>query len=321
MTRPSPSSPRRLDGRAKVTGQARYAADLADDAAANAEEKRTAHAAVVQSTRASGRILAIDTAAACAMPGVLLVMTHLDAPRLKPIQTLPGGELGRFLPLQDIHLHYNGQPLAVVVADTREQARYAASKVQVRYGPAEREPLFALDEAHAERPEKVGAGEPGVTERGDPDAAFAQAAERLDESYETVPQHHNALEPGAAVAAWDAEGRLTVHTATQYSYGDAYALGQAFDLGLRKPLRGDEKWRGRVRPRDKVRLIVPFTGGAFGGKKGNLHPLLAAMAARRAGRPVSLELTRRQTFSLMPFRGGTRQRIRLGGNATGVSRC
>ena len=314
MTRSLSSSPRRLDGHAKVTGKARYAADLAD----NPSGDRPGYGAVVQSTQAGGRVLAIDTTAACAIPGVQLVMTHLDAPRLKPIQTLPGGELGRFLPMQDDRLHYNGQPLAIVVADTSVVARYAAARVEVRYEPAGREPLFVLDENRAEQPEKVGAGEPAVTERGDPDTAFAATAEQLDETYETVPQHHNALEPGAAIAAWDAEGRLTVHTATQYSYGDAYALGQAFDLGLQKPFTEVMK-SGEAEPDldDKVRLIVPFTGGAFGGKKGNLHPLLAAMAARRAGRPVSLELTRRQTFSLMPFRGGTRQRIRLGGDADG----
>lgn len=314
MTRACPDSPSRLEAIAKVTGRARYAADLA----AQPPGGHPVHAAVVQSPQAGGRVLAIDTADALAIPGVHRVITHLDAPRLKPIHTMPGGELGRFLPLQDNRLHYSGQPIALVMADSAQIARYAASRVKVRYSPAEREPLLTLSEAHAKNAEKVGAGLPGLTERGTPDAAFTGAARQLDETYETVPQHHNALEPGAVVAEWDGEGRLVVHTATQYSYGDAYALAQAFDLGVNKPFT-DVMSSGEAEPGldDKVRLIVPFVGGAFGGKKGNLHPLLAAMAAKLVGRPVCLELTRSQTFSLMPFRGGTRQRIRLGGDADG----
>jgi xanthine dehydrogenase YagR molybdenum-binding subunit len=312
-SQPSPA-PHRLESHAKVTGQARYAADLPTAATGEAP----LHAAVVQSDRPTGRIAAIDTEAALASPGVRLAMTHLDAPRLKPVKSLPGGELGRFLPLQDEVLHYAGQPVAVVVADTLEQAHFAASRVRLSYASDRPEPLLRIDPKQARAAEKVGAGEPGITARGNPDVAFATAELHLDEEYSTVSHHHNALEPGAAIAAWDAEGRLIVQVGTQYSYGDAYVLGQAFDMGLEKPfpevMKSGEAEPGLDR---KVRLLVPFTGGAFGGKKGNAHPLLAAMAAKRLGRPVKLVLSRRQTFAMMPFRGATRQRIRLGGERDG----
>ncbi|MBF8643745.1 xanthine dehydrogenase family protein molybdopterin-binding subunit [Pseudomonas luteola] len=307
-------TPNRLEAREKVTGTACYTVDLARSPV----EGRLAHAAVVQSTQATGRILSIDTTAALAVPGVQLIMTHLDAPRLKPINTLPGGELAVFRPLQDDQLHYNGQPIALVVADTAEQAQRAASLVAVGYAPPAHPPLLVLDETQAETPDVVGAGEPAVTERGDPDAAFTTADQRLEQEYCTQPHHHNALEPGAAIAAWDEAGRLTVQLGTQYAYGDAYGLAQAFDLGVKKDFKAVMK-TGSAEPalNEKVRLIVPFVGGAFGGKKGNIHPLLAAMAAKQAGRPVKLVLSRRQTFSMMPFRGATRQRIRLGGSADG----
>lgn len=307
-------APHRLEAYDKVTGKACYTADLAHGPG----DGPLAHAAVVQSTQATGRIEAIDTAAALALEGVHCVMTHLDAPKLKPVHTLPGGELTRFQPLQDDRLHYSGQPVALVIADTAEHAQRAAAGVTVRYAAPEQPPLLVLDEQKAERPQMVGAGEPGTTERGDPDTAFAMAEQTFEQVYETASHHHNALEPGAAIAAWDSHGRLTLYLGTQYSYGDAYGLAQAFDMGLQKDFMEVMKTGSPEEAlRDKVRIIVPFVGGAFGGKKGNVHPLLAAMAAKRTGRPVKLALTRRQTFSMMPYRGATRQRVRLGGGKDG----
>lgn len=309
-----PSAPHRLESLAKVTGAARYSADLSHSEVGG----QPAHAALVQSDRAQGRVQRLLVEAAEQAPGVLLVMTHLNAPRLQPITTLPGGELGRFLPLQDDRLQYSGQVIAVVVAERADQAEFAAQLIAVEYSAEPREQDFDFTRQPAEYPEVVGAGEPAITERGQPDAAWTMAQERLDLEYGTQPQHHNALEPGAALAAWDPQGRLVVDAGTQFTYGDAYALAQAFALGVSQDFPAVMRaGRAEADFSTRIRFRSPLVGGGFGGKKGNAHPLLAAMAARLADRPVKLVLSRRQTFSLMPFRGATRQRLRLGGNRDG----
>lgn len=307
-------APHRLESLAKVTGAARYSADLTHSDIPGTP----LHAALVQSDHAQGQVARLVVAAAEQAPGVLLVMTHLNAPRLQPINTLPGGELGRFLPLQDDRLQYSGQPLAVVVAERADQAEFAAQLIEVEYSAEAPKQDFDFTRLPAEYPQVVGAGEPAITERGQPDAAWTQAEERLELEYTTEPQHHNALEPGAALAAWDNQGRLVVDAGTQFTYGDAYALAQAFDLGVSPDFPAVMRaGRAEADFSTRIRFRSPLVGGGFGGKKGNAHPLLAAMAARLAGRPVKLVLTRRQTFSLMPFRGATRQRLRLGGTRDG----
>lgn len=308
------SAPHRLESLAKVTGAARYSADLSHSEVAGTP----AHAALVQSERAQGRIQRLAVAAAERAPGVLLVMTHLNAPRLQPITTLPGGELGRFLPLQDDRLHYSGQVVAVVVAERADQAEFAAQLIEVEYGAESLAQDFDFTRLPVEYPEVVGAGEPAITERGQPDVAWAAAPERLELEYTTEPQHHNALEPGAALAAWDNRGRLVVDAGTQFTYGDAYALAQAFALGVSQDFPAVMRaGRAEADFSTHIRFRSPLVGGGFGGKKGNAHPLLTAMAAKLAGRPVKLVLSRRQTFALMPYRGATRQRLRLGGHRDG----
>lgn len=308
-------APCRLEGRDKVRGQAAYLDDFHHPAAGGPLDVAVA----VTSTQATGRVLAIDAAAALAMPGVRLVVTHENAPRLHQVTSLTGTEIGGLLPLQDDQLHYYGQCLALVVADTLAHAR-AAAQVQVSYSAPVPDAAFTLaqGQARAKDAKKVGGGDPGQVQIGHPAAAYAAAPQQVDLTFTTSPHHHHALEPGAVLAHWTTEGGLTVQLPTQFSYGDALILGQAFGFGLRERLPGfAAEALGISGFNRKVRVISPLMGGSFGGKNGNTYLLLAPLAAKLTGRPVRLALTRAQTFSLMPFRGETQQRVRLGADANG----
>jgi len=313
MTRPHP--PRRIEARDKVTGAARYAADLL---AADFDGVLD-YAVAVTSTQATGRITAIDTTSALARPGVRTVVTHDNAPRLRKFTALAGIEIGTFPPLQDDKLRYNGQCVALVVAETLEEARYAASLVTVSYSAPETA-VFALDDAGARFKDarRTGTTTPGKTSRGDADATYAAARHRVDMTFDTAAHHHNAMEPGAAVAAWGPDGSLTVHLPTQFLYGEALVLGQAFGFGPADRIPGIvAQLVAGVERHGKVRVVATLAGGAFGSKNGNAHLLLAPMAAKVNGRPVKLVLTREQCFSMMPFRGETRQRLRLAAGEDG----
>ena len=313
---PAPGSPRRVEGPDKLTGRARYAGDFTA-----ADTGGVLDAAVaVTSTQASGRILGFDAGAARAVPGVRLVLTHENAPRLHAVLATNGAEIGDLLPLQDDKLHYYGQVVAVVVADTLEHAREAAELVHVRYSIPDPAAAFTLAKGHdrAKDVAKVGAGDPGQVQVGHPEKAFAAAPRQVDMSFDTAPHHHNAMEPGAVVAAWQPDGSLTVQLPTQFSYGDAVILGEAFGFGLKDRLPNIiAQVLGGIEFHHKVRVISTMTGGAFGSKNANVHLLLAPIAAKLTGRPVKLVLDRAQTFSLMPFRGEMHQRIRLGADADG----
>ena len=308
-------SPRRVEALAKVTGTAIYAADLSGDDVGGFLD----HAVAVTSTQATGRITGIDATAALARPGVRTVVTHENAPRLRKFTDLPGITIRSVAPLQDDKLRYNGQCVALVVAETLEEARHAASLVTVSYSAPEAA-VFSLGEAGARFKDarRAGAGTPGKASRGDADAAYATAPHRIDMTFETAPHHHNAIEPGVAVAAWGPDGSLTVHLPTQFPYGDALMLGQSFGFGPADRIPGVvAQLVGGVELYGKVRVVAMLAGGAFGGKFGNVHLLLAPMAAKVNGRPVKLVLTREQCFSMMPYRGETRQRLRLGASDDG----
>lgn len=290
MTSPSSSAPRRLDGRAKVTGQARYAADLA--AAATAEDAQAAHAAVVQSTQAGGRVLSIDTSAACAIAGVQLVMTHLDAPRLKPIQTLPGGELGRFLPLQDDRLHYNGQPLAVVIADTTELARYAASLVAVRYAPGEREPQSgqpwsskALRECYQQAAERIGWA------HRDPRIGAMREDGLLIGYGMATSVYHVAQMPASARVRMNADGTAVAASSThEIGQGGLTALTQLAAEALGLPLdRVRLEWGDTRLPYSSLTAGSSTTlslGAAIHTAAEKLRQLLAERAVNDAASPL-----------------------------------
>src|SRR3954452_1303182 len=306
----------RVEGHAKVTGTAKYTGDLG----AVQIGASLLHAVVVQSDHAAGRVVNIDTAPAERTAGVRAVITHLNAPRLKRVKTLLITELDCYLPLQDDRIRYNGQPLAVVVAQELVQAQYAASLISVQYEEAQVPPVLCFGRRlkQAEEVKKVGAGDPAVVRRGKPDRAFASASIQFEQTYATPPEHHNAIEPGATVAAWDKDGRLTVRSATQFAYGDAIALAQAFGFGARDGLlRLGSQIAAGLEMRSDVRVIVPFVGGGFGGKGTNAHMVIAAMAAKVAGAPVKLVLTREQTYPLMPYRPAVVQHLKIGATRDG----
>ncbi|MFL6414773.1 MAG: xanthine dehydrogenase family protein molybdopterin-binding subunit, partial [Bryobacteraceae bacterium] len=306
----------RVDARLKVTGAARYVADLQSPAI----ESRVLHAVVVESSVPSGSIAGIETAAALAVPGVFTVMTWRNAPRLKPVKTLLSTELDRLLPLQEPEIFYKGQAIAVVIAGTLANAQHGASMVVARFEGRRESAKLSFQEEIPDAPEakKVGAGEHGSLKRGRPEAAFARSPVQLDRIYRTAPTHHNALEPGCAIAAWDPDGCLTVHSTTQFTYGDAVTLAQAFGLGVREGrLRLGASIAAGVEIGSKVRVNAPFVGGGFGSKGENQYVVLAAMAAKVSGSPAKLVLTREQTYALMPYRSAAEQRIRLGSDREG----
>lgn len=288
----------RVDGPAKVTGQARYAAEFTPPG--------LAYAALVQSTIPAGRIAALDTTLAERAPGVLFVLTHLNAgplpyqvPAERPAVDPVAGEQLRVL--QDDLIRFNGQPIGLVVAESTVQATYAASLVRVTYAP-DPAPLTTFDSARS-RPTSAAAAKRGrgpETRQGDADAALARAAVRVDHTYVQPRAHHNAMEPHATVAHW-AGDHLTLWSKTQWVGNEGAAIALIFGI-----------------PAANVRVINPFVGGAFGSALRTWpHVTLAALAARRLGRPVQLELTRQQLFYAVGFRPRCEQRLALGANEQG----
>ena len=275
----------RVDGPAKVTGAARYPADFgfAD----------LAHAVLVQSTVAAGRIRRIATAAAEAAPGVLTVITHQNAPRLA---RAPGGlGIGPPPPLQDDRVVHHGQHIAVVVAQTLEQAAAAARLVEADYEAAE--PLLDLDDPRAERVDNASGRD---VSRGDVAAGLAAAEMHVTATYATPVQTNNPLGLFATIAYWDGD-LLTVHDSTQGPAFARAALAAAFGV-----------------PETAVRVLAPFVGGAFGaGLRTWPHVVLAVLAARVVGRPVKLVLSRAQMFTSVGYRPPTVQHLKLGARRTG----
>ncbi|MDR3671325.1 MAG: xanthine dehydrogenase family protein molybdopterin-binding subunit [Holophaga sp.] len=273
----------RVDGRAKVTGGARYAAEHTLPG--------LLHAVLVTSTVAHGRIATIHTARAERMRGVALVMTHLNAPRLQP-----GHHLNL---LQDDQVMYNNQPVALVLADTLEHAQDAARAVMIAYAAAPAALDFDLGKTSTHPPEAV-LGTAPDTARGDPAGGWDAAVARVDAVYTTPMEHHNPMEPHATIAHWDGQ-RLTLYDSTQYVSGARRTVSGI--LGI---------------PAEQVQVLSPFVGGGFGCKGRTWsHVLLAAMASRQTGRPVKLVLERSQMFGMVGHRPLTEQRLRLGAAAGG----
>ena len=283
----------RVDGRLKVTGGARYAADY--------PLENMAHAVLVSSTIPNGRIKSFDTSKAASVPGVLHIMTYQNAPKLKPVMTNPaeGDAAGRRVPLQSPTIYYSGQYIAVIVADTLEKARQAARLLRVEYD--EQPPAADINRERGKaRPPRQVSGKPPDVKRGDVDAGLSSADVRVEEIYRTPTEHHNPMEPHATTAVWEGD-KLTVYDATQYTYGVRHALATTFGI-----------------PEENVRCVCKFTGGAFG-CKGTVwsHVSLAAAAARQVKRPVKLYVTRAQMFSNVGHRAETEQRVVLGAKRDG----
>ncbi len=292
----------RVDGPAKVTGAARYPGDMPVDA--------MAHGYMVTSTVPRGRITSVDTSGAEAAPGVVRVFTHETAPRLPDGGRAGYGPPGGRRPplLQDDHVRYAGQPVALVVADTFEHARDAAPLVRilVQEEPSRLDMEAAIDDgdAYAPAPERM-LSRPPDTRRGDPDAALADAEVRLDLAYSTPMEHHNPMEPHATLAWWGEtpDGpHLTVHDSTQGVWTHRKALAATFGV-----------------PEARVRVISRFVGGGFG-CKGSVwsHVVLAAMAARELERPVRVVVTRAQMFTTVGHRPRTLQRVEVGARRDGT---
>jgi xanthine dehydrogenase YagR molybdenum-binding subunit len=285
----------RIDGSAKVQGQAVYASD--------APVRPTAFAMLVKSTIGNGRVTSIDVAEARAVSGVLRVYTHENAPHLNAPENDFQKGMGvaeKVAPLQSPEIHYAGQYIAMVVAETYEAAREAASRIVARY--AERPPALDM-QAELPRAEhfEESFGEKLQYERGDFDAAFAGADVTLDHTYVTPQENHNPIEPHATVAEWDGD-KLTLHDSTQWVIGTRNVV--AAMLGI---------------PREDVRVVCPFVGGGFG-SKGFVwyHGALTAAAARDIGRPVKLSLNRNEMFAGVGHRSRTEQRLRFGAKRDGT---
>jgi xanthine dehydrogenase YagR molybdenum-binding subunit len=283
----------RVDGRLKVAGGARYTADIPLEGAA--------HAAIVYSTIANGRTVSIDTAAAEKAPGLLVVLTHKNMPRMNPLpwsHLRPQGQT--YLPLQDDQIHYAGQPIALVVAATLDEAAYAGTLIKASYethSPAVFDLRTAKDDA-VEPPQRMW---PLSSLIGDADKAISDAAVKVERTYTMPDRHHNPMEPHATLAVWDHSGTLTLYDSTQMVVGTRKLTSLV--LGV---------------PEQKINVVCEFLGGGFGGKSWSWpHTLLAALAAKVVNRPVRLQLTRAQMYSMVGHQAGTVQTIALGADRDG----
>src|SRR5712675_1962310 len=275
----------RVDGRLKVTGGARYAYEM---------QQNTLYGFVVEASIGKGKIKSIDTRAAENAPGVVLVLTHRNAPAQGPGNhraahpVFTGPEVTRY-----------GEPVAFVVAETFEQARAAAYLVDVKYDRANGKYALRnnLKEARVPHQKDAPAADSAVGDFAD---AFASAPVQIDVTYTTPLQSHAMMEPHATLAMWDGD-KLILHTANQMLNQGQQAIATTLKI-----------------PLDNVRLISPFIGGGFGGKLWvNADAILAAIASRQLKRPVKIALTRQQIFHITTHRSDTIQRLRLGTDRNG----
>jgi xanthine dehydrogenase YagR molybdenum-binding subunit len=284
----------RLDGALKVAGRAPFAAEF--------PLAHMAYAALVYSSVPKGRIATLDTGAAEVAPGTVLVMTHNNAPKMQPMPLFLSAEkaaAGEGLAVfQDDLVHYNGQPVALVLAETQEQADHAASLIRVSY--LTEAAVTSLDAARA-RGSEPGSfmGQPLKREVGDAERALADAVYKVDLTYHTPRYNHNAIEPHAATVAWDGD-TLRIHDATQAVAHTAWSMAQVFGL-----------------KQEQVHVSSPFVGGAFGGKAMWRHQVLAAAASKLAGRPVRIALSREGVYRIVGGRTLTEQRVAIGATADG----
>ncbi|MGI9006333.1 MAG: xanthine dehydrogenase family protein molybdopterin-binding subunit [Streptosporangiaceae bacterium] len=278
----------RPDGPAKVTGTARYSADYSRDG--------MLHAVLVPARVPRGRVAELDCANARAAGGVAAVLTATDVPRLTPPPVPPLAH--SVIPMQDDRVHYEGQPIALVAAETREQAQHAASLVRARYAQERPEVIFGGAEVVVpDGPYNLTAPDLAV---GDVTAGMASAEVTVRQTYRTADRHHSPIEPSATLAWWDGD-QLNVQDSAQGIFAVQAAMAAAFGL-----------------PADHVHVSCPFVGGGFG-CKGFVHPhqLLAAAAARVLRRPVQLVLTRAQMFTGCGHQPATRQTVALGATRDG----
>ena len=281
----------RRDGILKVTGSARYAADN--------HPPGMLYAVLAVSSIARGRVAFLDVDAAKAHPGVVEVMTPANKPKLAQDPDEKSNPfMFRLDLLQNDRVRYANQPIAVVIAETLEAATEGAALLLPRYDtdPAR----VGLDASETFVPEAVGPGHPSMAHRGDIKAGLAAASKRIEATYETAPQYHNAMEPHAIVAAWDGD-MLSVDTPSQGLTMAQERLAGLFGIAS-----------------EKIHIRSPFLGGGFGSKGMISGPqVLGVMAARMVGRPVKLVLRREQMFGPVGHRAPTRQSFHVGADSDG----
>jgi xanthine dehydrogenase YagR molybdenum-binding subunit len=267
----------RVDGRAKVTGDARYAAEYA--------APDQLYGVVVSGTIAKGRILDIDIEEALLLDGVVEVMSHLNRPKVRSFDiaykdmTAPAGS--PFRPLYNDRILYSGQPVALVLAETFEAARRAAALVRIRYEEEEHDTRLVanLERAYKPRPLKAGY-EPPPPEKGNADKAYKAAPVKIEAEFYHGVEHHNPLELFASTVIYE-DGHLTIYDKTQSSQNSRWYVSHVFGLS-----------------KDKVTVRNPFVGGAFGsGLRPQYQLTLAVMASLKLKRSVRVQLTRQQMFS------------------------
>jgi xanthine dehydrogenase YagR molybdenum-binding subunit len=282
----------RIEGPAKVTGGAKYAGEETPTG--------TLHAVLVPATIAAGKVTRIDKSAAESVAGVVRVLTRDQMPKLAAAPVPPIGEVAT--PFLDDQVRYEGQTIAVVLAETLEAAEEGAMRVHAEYA---RETPQVFAGAPTATP-KSGAEKNAYafleldTNKGEFDKAWAAAHARLDEQYESPLRHHNPMEPSATVAEWRGD-ELHMHSASQWTYGVRFGLAAVFGI---EPT--------------KVHVRSPFTGGGFG-SKGYVwpHQIIVAQAARVAGRPVKLNLGRQGMYTGSGYQPAVMNRVRLAADDSG----
>ena len=286
---------KRVTGKLKTTGGAKYAAEF--------PVKNVTHGVITTSTVAKGRIANIDTKEAQALPGVIAIITHQNAPKLpfKPtpseqkITTAPSGEYPQTLYTDKIYFY--GQPVAVTVAETLEQAEQAASLVRIEYEPEDHS--VSVEQAAADG-QLIKSEEKPDKSRGNPEAALANAEVSIDVNYKVPTEHHNPIEPHATIAVWSGDN-LKLYDKTQWVKSVQQHLGSVFGIA-----------------QENIEVISPFIGGAFG-CAGRIwqQTTIAPIAAKVVNRPVKLVLSRKQMFSMTGHRPYTAQRIAMGASKDG----
>ncbi|MEU2288813.1 xanthine dehydrogenase family protein molybdopterin-binding subunit [Streptomyces sp. NPDC013178] len=287
MTAPVVGAPaERREGRDKVTGTARYAAEFPSSGGLFARP--------VPATVARGRVTGVDVSDALRLPGVVTVLTHENAPRLAEPDD------PTLAVLQGPGVPHRGWFVALVVADSPEAARAGAAALHVSYAEEPHDVTLSATHPQAYVPEEANGGYPAVRERGEPEAAFADAAVRVDVGYRVPPLHNHPMEPHASTAHWDGD-RLTVHTSSQGTTTVRAVLAGMFAL-----------------EEERISVVAEHVGGGFG-SKGTPRPdvVLAVMATRHTGRPVTVALPRRFLPSAVGHRAPTLHRLRLGADADG----
>jgi xanthine dehydrogenase YagR molybdenum-binding subunit len=282
----------RVDGRLKVTGAAKYAGEF--------NVPNLAHGVVVTASIAKGRIKHIDAEEALAVEGVVDVLTHANRGKLASSDDKYKDEIAPdgspFRPLYDDQVRFNGQPIALVVAEAFEIARFAASLIRVDY-----EQDAHVTDFEAQRQRTAGGKRPKPTHtRGKAARAFDEAAVRVDAAYSMPVEHHNPMEPYAATAVWEADDRITIYDKTQGPLNCRNYVASVFGM---KP--------------DKVRVLSHYVGGGFGsGLRPNYELPLAVLAARTLKRSVRVTLTRQQMFTI-GYRAANVQELKLGADRNG----